>query len=132
MARRQFLEQLVELSTDAERAIVFSSHIVSDIERLANRIWILKEGHLFWQGDLDSLKETVVRLHVRGQSRAGRRAPTAQHPGRALIPRRGGVRQPRVVRDWTSEAQRSLEKLASGTIEVEPLGLEDIFLELHR
>ena len=37
MARRQFLEQLVEISTDGARAIVFSSHIVSDIERLATR-----------------------------------------------------------------------------------------------
>jgi ABC-2 type transport system ATP-binding protein len=50
LARRQFLEQLVELSTDERRAVVFSSHIVSDIERLANRIWILKEGQLYWQG----------------------------------------------------------------------------------
>ena len=57
IARRQFLEQLVELSSDAQRAVVFSSHIVSDIERLANRIWILKEGRLDWQGALDSLKD---------------------------------------------------------------------------
>src|SRR4051812_998092 len=65
IARRQFLEQLLTLSTDEHRAIVFSSHIVSDIERLANRIWILKDGRLDWQGDLDSLKESIVRLHIR-------------------------------------------------------------------
>jgi ABC-2 type transport system ATP-binding protein len=47
LARRQFLEQLVELSADGERAVVFSSHIVSDIERLANRIWIHRAT---WRG----------------------------------------------------------------------------------
>ena len=66
IARRQFLEQLLTISADGERSIVFSSHIVSDIERLANRIWILKEGRLDWQGDLDSLKESIVRVHLRG------------------------------------------------------------------
>ena len=66
LARRQFLEQLVEMSVDGSRSVVFSSHIVSDIERLANRIWILKDGRLDWHGDLDSLKESIVRLHIRG------------------------------------------------------------------
>ena len=50
LARRQFLEQIVEISAGGERAAVFSSHIVSDIERLANRIWILKDGRFAWQG----------------------------------------------------------------------------------
>lgn len=58
MARRQFLEQIVDVAADGKRSVVFSSHIVSDIERLANKIWILKGGRLHWQGDLDSLKES--------------------------------------------------------------------------
>jgi len=37
-----------------------------------------------------------------------------------------------VVRDWTPEAQEALEKSASVQIEVETLGLEEIFVELHR
>jgi ABC-2 type transport system ATP-binding protein len=128
MARRQFLEQLVELSTDGERAIVFSSHIVSDIERLANRIWILKERRLYWQGDIDSLKESIVRIHVRG---TGAALPELTIPG-ALSVRRDGAFATAVVRDWTREAQRSLESAASAEVEVESLGLEEIFLELHR
>jgi ABC-2 type transport system ATP-binding protein len=129
MARRQFLEQLVELSTDGERAIVFSSHIVSDIERLANRIWILKEGRLYWQGDIDSLKESTVRLHVRATG--GGELPPLSIPG-ALSMRRSGAFATAVVRDWTREAQQSLQQLASVEIETEALGLEEIFLELHR
>ena len=128
IARRQFLEQLLAISTDGQRAIVFSSHIVSDIERLANRIWILKEGRLDWQGDLDSLKESIVRIHIRG---SGAELPPLSIPG-VLNMRREGAFATAVVRDWTPEAQEALEKSASVQIEVETLGLEEIFVELHR
>jgi ABC-2 type transport system ATP-binding protein len=65
IARRQFLEQIVAIAADGQRSVVFSSHIVSDIERLANRIWILKEGCLYWQGDLETLglEEIFIELH---------------------------------------------------------------------
>jgi ABC-2 type transport system ATP-binding protein len=128
IARRQFLEQLLAISTDEQRAIVFSSHIVSDIERLANRIWIIKDGRLDWQGDLDSLKESIVRLHIRG---AGAELPLLSVPG-VLTMRREGAFATAVVRDWSPEAQTALESQASVQIDVEPLGLEEIFLELHR
>jgi ABC-2 type transport system ATP-binding protein len=128
IARRQFLEQLVTLSTDEQRAIVFSSHIVSDIERLANRIWILKDGRLDWQGDLDSLKESIVRLHIRG---TGAELPAFKIPGLLNI-RRDGAFATAVVRDWTVEAQGALEKDAAAQVEVETLALEEIFVELHR
>jgi ABC-2 type transport system ATP-binding protein len=128
IARRQFLEQLVAISADGQRSIVFSSHIVSDIERLANRIWILKEGTLDWQGDLDSLKESIVRLHIRGSAAE---LAALSIPG-ALNVRRDGAFATAVVRDWTPEAQEALEAGASVHIDVEVLGLEEIFLELHR
>ena len=128
IARRQFLEQLVELSSDAQRAVVFSSHIVSDIERLANRIWILKEGRLDWQGDLDSLKESILRLHLHS---AGGLPDTLIIPG-LLSLRRLESGAMAVVRDWTDAAQRALEQQIAGTVQTEALGLEEIFLELHR
>jgi ABC-2 type transport system ATP-binding protein len=101
---------------------------VSDIERLANRIWILKDGRLDWQGDLDSLKESIVRLHIRG---GGSELPALNVPG-VLTMRREGAFATAVVRDWTQESQTALESQASVQIDVEPLGLEEIFLELHR
>jgi ABC-2 type transport system ATP-binding protein len=128
LARRQFLEQLVEVSTDSQRAIIFSSHIVSDIERLANRIWILKDGRLDWQGDLDSLKESIVRVHLRG---APELLDTVQVPG-VLSTRREGNFLTLVLRDWSAESQARLDSLAGVDVQVQALGLEEIFLELHR
>jgi ABC-2 type transport system ATP-binding protein len=128
IARRQFLEQLVEQSADGQRSIIFSSHIVSDIERLANRIWILKEGRFDWQGDLDSLKESIVRLHLRG---AGPLPERLSIPG-ALSIRRDALLPTAIVRDWSAAAKADVEAQINGTVEEELLGLEEIFLELHR
>jgi len=128
MARRQFLEQLVEASMDGNSSVIFSSHIVSDIERLANRIWILEDARLAWQGDLDSLKECVVRLHIRG----GAETLEAMAISGELSRRRDGDFMTVVVRDFTPAMQADLRGRHGVDVEVESLGLEEIFLELHR
>lgn len=128
LARRQFLEQLVELSADERRAVVFSSHIVSDIERLANRIWILKEGQFNWQGELDTLKESIARLHMQG---SGALPERVDFPG-LLSWRRLDSGAVAIVRDWSDQSQQALQQQLNCVIRVEALGLEEIFLELHR
>ena len=109
---------------------MFSSHIVSDIERLANKIWILKDGRLYWQGDFDSLKESIVRLHVR----ATHALPSSLTIPNALSLQRGGTTATAVVHGWEADLQDTLATQlgADAEIEVEQLTLEDIFLELHR
>jgi ABC-2 type transport system ATP-binding protein len=128
IARRQFLEQIVEIAADGQRAVVFSTHIVSDIERLANKIWILKDGHLFWRGDLDALKESIVRMHVRSSAPLPRNFAITN----ALSQRVDGNYATAIVSGWTFEQFRASELQAFGEVQVEQLSLEDIFLELHR
>jgi ABC-2 type transport system ATP-binding protein len=125
IARRQFLEQIVDIAADGNRAVVFSSHIVSDIERLANKIWILKSGKLFWQGDLDALKESVVRVHIRTDND---QPPFAD----VFSQRRDGNYLTAVVGKWSDARRDEIEAALDTKVEVETLGLEDIFLELHR
>ena len=128
IARRQFLEQIVEVASDGQRSVVFSSHIVSDIERLANRIWILKEGRLYWQGDLDSLKESIVRVHLR----SARPLPERLDIPNVLSVRRDGGYAVAVARDWNARVARDVEQRTGASVEVETLALEEIFVELHR
>ena len=128
IARRRFLEQLVEISVDGNRAIVFSSHIVSDIERLANKIWIIKGSRLHWSGDVDALRESVLRLHIRA---------AGPLPGNLVIPNALSVQlmdryATAVVHGWDDELGRIVTNATGASLELEPLGLEEIFLELHR
>ena len=63
LARRQFLQMIIELAEPGKRTVLFSTHITSDLERVADRVAILKSGRIAWQGLLEDLKEqTHVNL----------------------------------------------------------------------
>ncbi|MEO8306416.1 MAG: ABC transporter ATP-binding protein [Pseudomonadota bacterium] len=129
VARRKFLQQVLEIASDNSRAVIFSTHIVSDLERVANRIWILKDGRLIWDGETDALKESVVRLHIRA------RAVLPQDLGipNCLSTRRSadGLSATVAVRDLSVTDTDALASRLGVDIEREGLGLEDIFLEIH-
>lgn len=103
LARRRFLQTLIGQITDTHCTVIFSTHIVSDLERIADRIWILKDGQLRIDCHLDDLKESVFRLPA-GADTHGLDV-LHQHQDGSLTVRGQGQGQ--------------------------PLGLEDIFLELH-
>jgi ABC-2 type transport system ATP-binding protein len=60
LSRRRFLQELIDMTSGGERTILFSTHIVADIERIASRVWILKDGQFLVDAPLDSLKEAAV------------------------------------------------------------------------
>ena len=128
LARRHFLEQIVEIAADGNRSVVLSSHIVSDIERLANKIWILKDGRLHWAGDVDDLKDSVVRVHLHGARLPLRdvRIPNA------LSVDYGDTYATAIVHDWSAALEAEIAGLMGAQLEVEGLTLEDIFLAMHR
>jgi ABC-2 type transport system ATP-binding protein len=57
LARRQFLQMIIDLAEPGKRTVLFSTHITSDLERVADRVAILKSGSIAWHGLLDELKE---------------------------------------------------------------------------
>jgi ABC-2 type transport system ATP-binding protein len=127
-ARRQFLHQILEIASAPTRTILFATHIVSDLERVANRIWMVRNGTLAWRGDLDALKESVVRLNIHGR---------AALPERLDIPdvessRADGTHATVVVSRWDDSKAHDIGRRLNANIEVERLSLEDIFVELHR
>jgi ABC-2 type transport system ATP-binding protein len=128
IARRQFLQQLFAIAENDKRAVLFSSHIVSDLERAANKVWIVKDGRLHWQGELDALKESVVRVHIRARVplAAGLSVP------KAVVTRIAGNTVTATVVEWQPTLADDLARQFDGPVDVEALGLEDIFLELHR
>jgi ABC-2 type transport system ATP-binding protein len=63
LARRQFLQMIIDLAEPDKRTVLFSTHITSDLERVADSVAILKSGVIAWYGLLEELKEqTHVNL----------------------------------------------------------------------
>jgi ABC-2 type transport system ATP-binding protein len=127
VARRQFLRELLEIAQSPTRTVLFSTHIVSDLERVADKLWIMRDGRLVWAGDLDSLKESVVRVTIVTQD------PLPAHVviNGVLSRRSDGRRVQVVLTDWQDERERELADRLGAEVTVERLALEEIFLELH-
>lgn len=127
IARRQFLTELINIAVDQQTAIIFSSHIVTDMERVANKVWLLKDQQLYWQGELDTLKESVVRLHIT----ASEPLPETLQLTHSVRVLRQGKTAIVTLTDWQDDLLPELEQQLQAQIRVEQLNLEDIFLELH-
>lgn len=56
-ARREFLETSIRLLNQTGSTILFSSHYMTDVERLADRIVMLHEGRVLIDSELDELRE---------------------------------------------------------------------------
>jgi len=53
--RDEFLEILQEYIKDGERSVLFSTHITTDLERVADYITIINQGKLVYTGSMEGL-----------------------------------------------------------------------------
>jgi ABC-2 type transport system ATP-binding protein len=77
LARREFLQDLMEAVAEHELSIVLSSHLVSDLERVCDYVIVLVDSRVRLAGDLDTLLADHHRLT--GPRRDPATLPTDQH-----------------------------------------------------
>jgi len=127
VARRRFMQEILSIAGESTRTLLYASHIVGDLERVASHIWVLREGMLVWQGELDALKESIVRVHLR----AGRELDPQLRLANQLQGRVEGRTAAFTVGEWSGTQLAQLQRQLDVQAEVEPLELEEIFLALH-
>lgn len=127
IARRQFLQQLVDIASDEQRSVIFSTHIVSDVERVANQVWMLRNGQLAYQGGLDELKESVAKVTL-----VASEAFTGKFILQDLINQKVQENVAQLTfMNWSESREAALLQQFPAPIDVQYLGLEDIFLEMN-
>jgi ABC-2 type transport system ATP-binding protein len=62
LARREFLQYLMEAVAEHELSVVLSSHLVSDVERACDHLVVLVDSRVRVAGDIDDLLATHHRL----------------------------------------------------------------------
>lgn len=127
-ARRQFIKQLIDMNLDNQTSILFSTHITSDIERVAADVAFLKDGKIQYQGGVDELKERVVRLHVLSPESITCDIAIPNVLSKKVVNNRATF----TVNNFDSSLLPEWEKRFNANIQVESLNLEDIFLELNQ
>ncbi len=122
VGRRGFLQELIDDVIERDTTVVFSTHILSDLERVVLDVAFLKDGRIALQGGLDDLLENARRLV----------GPSAVMENLAIP---GELRRSQEHGETSVLAyaeQGQLQALAAGiqAVRVEVLGLEDLFIEV--
>ena len=129
VARREFLETSIQLLNREGTAILFSSHQMTDVERIGGRVVLLDQGKVRLDRDLDRIREDICIAVV----------PRAFAPDAAAVERTPGcLRVRQVFDDWhavmegTPETARGqlAESLGIDGIRCVRVPLEDLFIEL--
>lgn len=68
VARRELLREIARRAGDAGCTVLFSTHIVSDLERVASQVALLQRGRLLLDAPMDDFKETHTRLTLPTES----------------------------------------------------------------
>lgn len=62
VVRRDILEAIIRTIAEEGRTVLFSSHLLDEVERVSDVVAMLHRGRLVFCGDLDDIKETHHRL----------------------------------------------------------------------
>lgn len=122
--RRELLGTLIELLSERGCAVLFSSHVLTDVERIADRVGILHEGHLTVDAPLDELKRRVQKRHWTPRQGA---VPSVEGLLRAR-PVGGGYEL--TLLDLDEEREERLRAGATSVSEALVPDLEELFLDL--
>ncbi len=118
--RRDFLGELVEQVVDRGTTVVFSTHILSDLERVALDVAFLYGGRIALHAQLDELLESSVRL---GGTPAEVQRYVAEHRLEAIT---RGSGAPVIAR----RRQAAAVPQPTASVSVDRVTLEDLFLAL--
>ena len=125
VVRREFLETVIDLIQQEGRTVLLTSHILGDVERVADHVAILDRGVLRVAAPLDELRRRVVRLHAYFDGDA----PAAHDvPGVVRSVRRRNELVLTVAND-PRPAAACMKGLGATLVEDESLGLEDLFID---
>ena len=112
--RDEILDILLDFIQDEERAVFFSSHITSDIQKIADYVVLIHQGKIVFEEEKD------VLLDQYGILRCGK--GTEVEPGDYIVRRETGVSAEYLVRDRSAAGKKYPKAVADAA------SLEDIML----
>ncbi|MEM7366845.1 MAG: ABC transporter ATP-binding protein [Pseudomonadota bacterium] len=65
IVRRDILSAVIRTVADEGRTVLFSSHLLDEVERVADRVGILASGKIALDGELEAIKQDHLKLVIR-------------------------------------------------------------------
>jgi ABC-2 type transport system ATP-binding protein len=124
LVREEFVESIAALLRDLEKTVVFSSHILSDVERVVDTVAIMCDGNLLTMGPRDNLIQSTKRVDVTLRQTNGRPA----RPPQTIRDRIEGNVWTLTVGDWSDRVLSELKGAPNvESVCVNDMTLDDIF-----
>ena len=128
VVRRDFLESMIQIIQRQGRTILFSSHILGDVERVADRIGVLVDGVLRVDCPTEHFKESVKKLVLTFN---GPPKPWT-NPHGVVSDVASGNRREVVIANFSDEHLATAKALGASVVDIVELNLEDAFVEYTR
>ncbi|MEI7910280.1 MAG: ABC transporter ATP-binding protein [Verrucomicrobiota bacterium] len=128
IARRQLMEEIVDFLGDGgERTVLFSTHIIEDLERVAEHVGIMDRGRMVMAGRLEELQTGMRRVQIIFNGAA---VPEGFRVPGALRSHAEGPVLTAVLRIGSEAQLDALRATPDTRVADFPLGLQDFFIEL--
>ena len=124
-ARRSLLEAMIYFTRSRERTIFFSTHLLDDVERVADHVAILDYSILRACASVDTFRDRVRSLVVRFPGEPPRKLPAI--PG-LLRATRTENELSLIVANLNGRTRRDLESLGAEAVDELPISLEDALI----
>jgi ABC-2 type transport system ATP-binding protein len=124
-ARRSLLEAMIYFTRSRERTIFFSTHLLDDVERVADHVAVLDYSVLRVCCSADTFRDHVRRLVVRFRSEPPHKLPAI--PGLLQVTRSENELSI-IVANLNERTERDLEDLGAEAVEEQPISLEDALI----
>jgi ABC-2 type transport system ATP-binding protein len=126
VARRALLEAMIFVTRDSDRTIFFSSHLLGDVERVADWIAVLDRGVLRACCTMATFRRRIARFVLAWDGPPPPEIPPV--PGLVHAFRTNRELQ-LTIANADEDARASLEALGASRVEAVPIGLEDAFID---
>jgi ABC-2 type transport system ATP-binding protein len=124
-ARRSLLEAMIYFTRSRERTIFFSTHLLDDVERVADHVAILDYSVLRVCCSADTFRERVRRLVARFPGDPPQKLPAITGLLRAT---RMDNELSLIVANPGSRLERDLESVGALAVDEQPISLEDALI----
>jgi ABC-2 type transport system ATP-binding protein len=128
IARRELVDEGVDgISRGDGCTVLFSTHIIGDLERLAEMVGVMDRGRMVMSARLEDLQTRTKRVQVIFE---GASAPADFRVPGAVRSRTDGPVVTAVARLESDTQLDAIRSIPGARVNVFPLGLEDTFIEL--
>src|SRR3954468_4728252 len=124
VVRRDILGAIIRTIADEGRTVLFSSHLLAEVERVSDQVAMIKSGHILFCDSLDKIKQTHARVTLQFENP---RSNPPLLPG-ALTWDGSGCEWTTVCTGHAQQLQTAAEQLGARVINRSHISLDEIFL----